>query len=146
MKKYIFRQGFVEFNNTYIDPYDITAFINHVNAEDEFNGYAHKIALLRAVIVSNCTNLILDEFDKYVELDKKGVVDRILKKIKNADFAIEAYERFYVDNLFNKVELAVDSFVEQFSSIDIDKQKEDLENALQELQEVKKEHEAIMHG
>jgi hypothetical protein len=151
MKKYIFRQGFVEFTNTYINAKDIDDIVEQAHQID--GDYASKLLFVRYTIVDSCTNLLEDEnlkdensVTKYFELDKKGVIKRILNKIVNADLAETAFDKSYNDMIFKKIESALDVFTEQFANIDVDKQKEDLKNALQELQEVKEEHEAIMHG
>lgn len=146
MKKYILKQGFVEFTNTYINAKDIDDIVEQAHQID--GDYASKLLFIKYTIVDSCTNLLEceDSVTKYFELDKKGVIKRILNKIVNADLAETAFDKSYNDMIFKKIESALDVFTEQFANIDVDKQKEDLKNALQELQEVKEEHEAIMHG
>ena len=146
MKKFILGYGFVEFKDAYLNPKDIDVIVEQ--AHDINGDYASKLSYVKFAIVDNYTNILGedDSVTKYFELDRKGVVNRIIKKVRNADITLNAFDKSYADMLFKKVESALDMFTQQFADIDVEKQQENLANVLEQFKEVKEEQKEIMHG
>ena len=87
-----------------------------------------------------------EAYDIYKGLDSCGIVDEIVKHIRNYDILEEGLKNLDTAILNRNLIAFVQGMTEQFKDIDLDAKQKELEDTFKRFEEVKEEQKELLHG
>ncbi len=146
-----------------ITPYLTAAQIDTMLEDVADMAYALRRDSVRAKVLLECTDIkelqdaceeVMEDgnedspklYDIYKGLDSCGVVDEIVKHIRNYNVLEEGLKNLDTAILNRNLIAFVQGMVEQFKDVDLDAKQKELEATFKRLEEVKEEQKELLHG